>query len=54
MGGDIQRNLDGIRMATDSNVVASSQSRTSSDHVAGLAKHLQLLAEQFWGRQHGN
>ncbi|MEB0007259.1 hypothetical protein QN412_21190 [Pseudomonas sp. RTB3] len=29
VGGDIQRNLDGIRMATDSNVVTSSQSRTA-------------------------
>jgi aerotaxis receptor len=54
MGDHIQSSLDGIRMATDSNVVASTQSRTASDHVAGLAKHLQLLSEQFWGRQHRN
>jgi aerotaxis receptor len=54
MGDHIQSSLDGIRMATDSNVAASTQSRTASDHVAGLAKHLQLLSEQFWGRQHRN
>ncbi|MWV14920.1 PAS domain-containing protein [Pseudomonas sp. L-22-4S-12] len=51
VGDDIQRNLCGIRQANESTVVASDQSRSSAEHVAGLAERLQLLVEQFWGRQ---
>jgi aerotaxis receptor len=50
VGDDIQRNLCGIRQANEHNVVASDQSRSSAEHVAGLAERLQLLVEQFWGR----
>ena len=50
VGEEIQRSLCGIREASDSNVAASSQSRISAEHVAGLASHLQLLVEQFRGR----
>jgi aerotaxis receptor len=50
VGDDIQRNLCGIRQANDHNVMASDQSRSSAEHVAGLAERLQLLVEQFWGR----
>ncbi len=51
VGDDIQRNLCGIRQANESNVVASDQSRRSAELVAGLAGRLQMLADQFWGRQ---
>ena len=51
VGEDIQRNLDGIRAAGHSSVAASGRSRSSAAHVASLAEHLQLLAEQFRGRQ---
>jgi aerotaxis receptor len=49
VGDNIQGNLDGIRQATDGNVMAGDQSRQAAHHVAGLATRLQLLAEQFWG-----
>ena len=51
VGDSIQCNLDGISQATQSNVLASSQSRTTAAHVAKLAERLQLLSAQFWGRQ---
>lgn len=47
---DIQRNLCGIREATDSNVSAGTQSRSNAAQVSSLAGQLQLLAEQFWSR----
>lgn len=50
VGDSIQRNLDGINLATQNNVQASHRSHTAAGHVAGLAEHLQLLAEQFMGR----
>ncbi|WP_373877894.1 methyl-accepting chemotaxis protein [Pseudomonas turukhanskensis] len=50
VGDSIQRNLDGINLATHNNVQASHRSHTAAGHVAGLAEHLQLLAEQFMGR----
>ncbi|MBD9483450.1 methyl-accepting chemotaxis protein [Pseudomonas sp. PDM14] len=53
VGDDIQLNLCGIRQASERNVVASQQSRSSADHVADLAARLQLLVEQFRGRQRG-
>jgi aerotaxis receptor len=49
VGDTIQGNLEGIREATDGNVMAGDQSRQAAHHVAGLATRLQLLAEQFWG-----
>jgi aerotaxis receptor len=51
VGDSIQRNLNGISQATQSSVLASSQSRTTAAHVANLAERLQLLSGQFWGRQ---
>ncbi|MDD0844973.1 PAS domain-containing methyl-accepting chemotaxis protein [Pseudomonas sp. Gutcm_11s] len=51
VGEDIQRNLDGIREAGHSSVAASGRSRSSAEHVAALAERLQLLVEQFRGRQ---
>lgn len=50
VGDSIQCNLTGISQATQSNVLASGQSRTTAAHVAQLAERLQLLAAQFWGR----
>jgi aerotaxis receptor len=50
VGDSIQCNLTGISQATQSNVLASNQSRTTAAHVAQLAERLQLLAAQFWGR----
>ncbi|MCW8277420.1 methyl-accepting chemotaxis protein [Pseudomonas sp. PCH199] len=54
VGDSIQCNLNGISQATHSNVLASSQSRTTAAHVAKLAERLQLLSAQFWGRQRNN
>jgi len=51
VGDNIQCNLNGINQATQSSVLASSQSRTTATHVAKLAERLQLLSAQFWGRQ---
>lgn len=51
VGDDIQRNLCAIRQASESNVVASNQSRGSADQVAALAERLPGLTEQFWGRK---
>jgi len=48
---DIQRNLNGIREATDCNVSAGTQSRSNAAQVSRLAERLQLLAEQFWNRK---
>ncbi|CAD5108130.1 methyl-accepting chemotaxis protein [Zestomonas carbonaria] len=53
VGEDIQRNLEGIRVATDSTVDASGHCRTASNRVAALAGRLQLLAEQFRGPRYG-
>ena len=50
VGDSIQCNLTGISQATQSNVLAGNQSRTTAAHVAQLAERLQLLAAQFWGR----
>ncbi|OOG11962.1 PAS domain-containing methyl-accepting chemotaxis protein [Pseudomonas sp. C9] len=50
VGDSIQCNLKSISQATQSNVLASSQSHTTAAHVAKLAERLQLLAAQFWGR----
>ncbi|MCY1269854.1 Aerotaxis receptor [compost metagenome] len=54
VGEDIQRNLDGIRTATDSTVAASSHCHSASNRVAELAARLRLLAEQFRGPRYGN
>jgi aerotaxis receptor len=51
VGDDIQRNLGGIRLASESNVVAGSQSRSSASRVAALADRLQALVEHFWGQK---
>ncbi|WP_374761340.1 methyl-accepting chemotaxis protein [Pseudomonas sp. sp1636] len=51
VGDDIQRNLSGIRQASESNVVAGSQSRSSASQVAALAERLQSLVEHFWGQK---
>ena len=40
VGDDIQRNLGGIRLASESNVVAGSQSRSSASQIAALADRL--------------
>ncbi len=53
VGEDIQRNLGGIRQASESSVVASSQSRHSARQLADLASRLQLLVEQFHGSAQG-
>ncbi|MFC3608285.1 methyl-accepting chemotaxis protein [Stutzerimonas tarimensis] len=49
VGDDIQRNLCGIRQATECNVAAGSQSRGSASEVAVMAERLQLLVDQFRG-----
>ncbi|MGY0519050.1 methyl-accepting chemotaxis protein [Pseudomonas aeruginosa] len=54
VGGNIQRNLDGIRAATDSTLAASGHCRTASGRVADLAGRLHLLAEQFRGPRYGS
>nr|WP_172148237.1 PAS domain-containing methyl-accepting chemotaxis protein [Pseudomonas tumuqii] len=51
VGDDIQRNLSGIRLASESNVLAGSQSRSSASQVAALADRLQALVEHFWGQK---
>lgn len=52
VGDSIQCNLNGISQATQSNALASSQSRMTAAHVANLAERLQLLSAQFLGRQY--
>ncbi|WP_410017170.1 methyl-accepting chemotaxis protein [Pseudomonas sp. 5P_3.1_Bac2] len=47
VGDDIQNNLNAIRQANLNSVTASQQSRSSAQHLAGLAERLQLLVEQF-------
>jgi aerotaxis receptor len=51
VGEDIQRNLNSIRLASESNVVAGSQSRSSAGQVFALADRLQALVEHFWGQK---
>ncbi|WP_425287786.1 methyl-accepting chemotaxis protein [Pseudomonas borbori] len=51
VGDDIQRSLGGIRLASESNVAAGCQSRSSASRVAALADRLQALVEHFWGQK---
>jgi aerotaxis receptor len=51
VGDDIQHSLSAIRQANLNSVTASAQSRTSAQHLAGLAERLELLVEQFRGQK---
>ncbi len=51
VGEDIGRSTQNIRMAADSSAETSLQLEDASVCVAGLARELQALADQFWSRR---
>ncbi|SEN31240.1 methyl-accepting chemotaxis sensory transducer with Pas/Pac sensor [Pseudomonas sp. ok272] len=48
---DINRNISGIRQASDVTVIAGQQSQVNSQDVAALAQDLLALAREFWQRR---